>query len=114
MGPSSVISIAKAGNRTIIVPQESLTYDNCEHLEATFKECISQQRIHIILDCRAVHLMDSEALELLVGMHDETRKLGGTLKIVGLNEVCRDTLIATRLIYLDIHEDIHEAIRSGA
>ncbi len=113
MEPSSVISIAKAGNRTILVPQDSLTYNNCEQLEATFNECISQQRINIILDCRAVHLMDSEALELLVRMHDEMRNLGGTLKIIGLNEVCRDTLIATRLIYLDIYEDIHEAIRSG-
>ena len=113
MKPSPEISVAKAGSRTILAPQDSLTYENCGELEVAMNECISQQQINIILDCKAVQFMDSEALELLVRMHEELRKLGGTLRITDLNDVCGDIFHATRLIYLNVYDDIHEAIRSG-
>lgn len=109
---SSTISIAKVGSRTVLAPKESLTYENREDLETTFEECINQQKSDIILDCKAVTYMDSEALELLVHMHEELRNRGSRLKIIGLNDVCRDIFVATRLIHLQVFEDIHEAIRS--
>ena len=112
MKSSSPISIARIGSRPVLAPNKSLTYENLEELEATFEECIKQQRDDIILDCKAVNYMDSEALELLVRMHEELRNRGCVLKIIGLNDVCRDIFVATRLIHLDVYEDIHEAIRS--
>ena len=112
MGPSSLISIAKVGTRTVLAPKESLTYENCEDLETTFQDCISQEKTDIILDCKAIPVMDSEALELLVRMHEELRNRGNTLRIIGLNDVCRDIFLATRLIHLHVYEDIHEAIKS--
>ena len=113
MQPSPEISVAKAGSRTILAPQDSLTYESCKELEVAMNECISQQQTNIILDCKAVQFMDSEALELLVRMHEELRKLGGTLRITDLNEVCSDIFQATRLIHLNVYADIHEAIKSG-
>ena len=112
MKPSPAISIAKVGTRTVLAPKESLTYKTCEELQTTFDECINQQRADIVLDCKAVTFMDSEALELLVRMHEELRNRGSLLKIMGLNDVCRDIFVATRLIHLHVYEDIHEAIRS--
>jgi anti-sigma B factor antagonist len=112
MNSSSAISIVKVGSRTVLAPKKSLTYENREELQATFDECINQQRSDIILDCKAIGYMDSEALELLVHMHEELRNQGNRLKIISLNEVCRDIFFATRLIYLHVYEDMHEAIRS--
>ena len=96
----------------VLTPKRSITYENREELQATFDECVNQQRSDIILDCKAVGYMDSEALELLVYMHEALRSQGNRLKIIGLNDVCRDIFVATRLIYLHVYEDIHEAIRS--
>ena len=112
MKPSPAISIAKVGTRTVLAPKESLTYETCEELQTTFDECINQQRADIVLDCKAVTFMDSEALELLVRMHEELRNRGSLLKIIGLNDVCHDIFVATRLIHLHVYEDINEAIRS--
>jgi anti-anti-sigma factor len=112
MTPSSAISIAKVGTRTVLAPKKSLTFETCEELEATFEECLNDQRTDIVLDCKDVTFMDSEALELLVRMHEELRNRGSELKIITLNDVCRDIFVATRLIHLHVYEDIHEAIRS--
>lgn len=112
MKSSSAISIAKVGSRTVLTPKRSITYENREEIQATIEECIQQQRSDIILDCKAVGYMDSEALELLVRMHEELRDQGYRLKIIGLNEVCRDIFVATRLIHLHVYQDIHEAIKS--
>jgi len=112
MTPSSAVSVAKVGTRTVLAPKESLTYETCEELEATFEECLNDRKADIILDCKAVTFMDSEALELLVRMHEELRTRGSVLKIITLNDVCRDIFVATRLIHLHVYEDIHEAIRS--
>ena len=91
-----------------------MTFQNRAELEAVFNECINQRRTEIILDCKAVPLLDSEALELLVQMHEELRSRSSFLKIVGINEVCRDILIATRLINVfHVYGDIHDAIRRG-
>lgn len=109
---SSAISVAKVGTRTVLAPKESLTYETCEELETTFDECLDDQRADIILDCKDVPFMDSEALELLVRMHEKLRNRGNVLKIITLNDVCRDIFVATRLIHLHVYEDIHEAIRS--
>jgi anti-anti-sigma factor len=112
MTPSSTVSVAKVGTRTVLAPKESLTYETCAELETSFDECLNDQRADIILDCKDVTFMDSEALELLVRMHDELRNRGSVLKIITLNDVCRDIFVATRLIHLHVYEDIHEAIRS--
>ena len=112
MKSSSAISIARVGSRTVLTPKSSITYENREEIQATFDECIKQQRSDIILDCKAVGYMDSEALELLVHMHEELRDQGNRLKIIGLNDVCRDIFVATRLIHLHVYQDIHEAIKS--
>ena len=106
------IGTARVSSRTILAPKESLTYQNCEELETMFNDSLSRYKTEIILDCKAVSFMDSEALELLLRFHEELRNRGGRLKIIGLNAVCRDILNATRIInVLNVYEDIHQAVK---
>ncbi len=111
MTPSK-IGTARVSSRTIFAPKESLTYENCEELEAMFNDSLDQHKTEIILDFKAVSFLDSEALELLVRIHEELRNRGGVLKIIGIDAVCRDILNATRLINVfQVYEDIHKAIK---
>ena len=113
MKPSK-IGKGEAGAMKILSPKESLTYENCEELEAAFNECINQYKNKIILDCQGISFIDSEGLELLVRIDEKLRKGGGILKIVALNAVCRDIFIATRLINIfHVYKDIYEAIRDA-
>ena len=79
-----------------------------------FNECISQNKTELILDCKAVSFMGSEALEFFLRMHGVLKDRGREcLKFINVNPICRDIFISTRLInILYVHEDIHEAIRS--
>ncbi|MBW2646184.1 MAG: STAS domain-containing protein [Deltaproteobacteria bacterium] len=112
MKPSK-IGLATVGSTMVLSPTESLTHKNCEEFEAMFNECIEKHGAEIILDCKAVPFLDSEALELLVRMNDEARGRGGALKIIGINSVCREIFLATRLINVfHLYKDVHDAIKS--
>jgi anti-anti-sigma factor len=114
MSGNAKIDISKVGPRTVLMPREALTCQNCEDLETAFSSCLTHQRIEIALDLNETPYLDSEALELLVRMHEELRKRGSSLKIVRANELCRDILIATRLMsVLSVYENLSEAIKSG-
>ncbi len=107
------IGIKKVGASSVVAPGESLTYQNCKELEDLIKGLISQNQTRIILDCKTVPFMDSKVLELLLQLHNTLKNRGGALKITGLNAVCRDILLTTRLInILFVYEDIAEALRS--
>lgn len=111
---TSKIGLAKLGSRTVLTPKGPITNQNIEALEAMLNDCISQNKNEIILDCKAISFMDSKALEFFLRMQGSLKGRGGMLKFINVNSICRDIFICTRLInILHIHEDIHEAIRSG-
>jgi anti-anti-sigma factor len=100
------------GGRKILNPKTSITFKNREEIEAMIQDSIEGNKAEIILDCKSVPFMDSEALELIFRIHEELKARGGILKLVGLNAVCRDILLATRLINeFHVYNDIHEAIK---
>ncbi|MBW1742580.1 MAG: STAS domain-containing protein [Deltaproteobacteria bacterium] len=102
------------GSRAILTSKESLTHQNCKELEAMFNEAIDQHKTEIILDCKAMSYMDSAGLELLAQVEENLRERGGIMKIIALNDVCKDILVATRLMNVfHVYKDIHEAIRSS-
>lgn len=114
MSGSSKISISKVGPRTVLSPKEPLTQQNCADLEASFRSCLTHPKVEILLDLESVPLLDSAALELLLSMHEEMLTRAGVLKIVNLNPLCREILIATRLFNVfSVFENVSEAIRSG-
>jgi anti-anti-sigma factor len=69
----------------------------------------------MVLDFKAVSFIDSQGLELLLAIHDVVVGSGGVVKIVGLNAVCRDILVATRMINLfQVYGELPEALRGDA
>jgi anti-anti-sigma factor len=75
---------------------------------------MEKNQTRILLDCKTTDFIDSKALELLIQLHEDLEKRGGILKITSLNPVCRDILLATRLINtLNVYDDIAEALRSN-
>lgn len=112
---SSKIHTAIVGISTVVTIKESLTHQTCEELGKTFSHIINKSRNRIVLDFKSVSFLDSHGLELLLTMHDSLVSSGGSLKIFGLNGVCRDILIATRLINtLNVCGDLQEALRGEA
>lgn len=111
MNPAK-INPGSVGGKTVLSLKDSLTHESCEQLESTIEECIEQGKTEIMLDCKALEFLDSAALELLVRVHEELKKRGGSLKLVSLNGVCRDILTATRLTNMfHLHAHIHEAMK---
>ena len=110
--PSSLVRISKVGVRTILAPSAPLSIKNIEELTAVFNDVIQRPKSEIIIDCKSAKFMDSAVLELLVHVHKDLKNNGGELKIIGLNEICRDILYATRLINVfNVFPDINAAIR---
>ena len=111
---SSKIAIARVGSRNVLTPKGSITYQNLDTLKIMFKECLNGNKNEIILDCASVSFMDSETLEFLVGIHEDLKKQGGSLKLINVTDICQDIFIATRLInFFNIYQDIHQVLRSG-
>jgi anti-sigma B factor antagonist len=111
---SSLVGTTKVGASTVLSPKDSLIDKNCEALEAVFNGLLGQQKTDMIVDCKAVSFLDSNALELLLRMNDELKNRGGELRLIGLNPVCRDILFATRLVnVLHVYDDIHKAVVSS-
>jgi len=111
-GPTKISSV-KSGGRAVLNPGKSIVYESCQEIKDRIDVLIQQHKTEIILDFKGVAFLDSAALELLLETHDELRRQGGSLKIAGLNPICRDILVATRMInVLHVYKDIHTAVTS--
>jgi len=107
------IACSKIGKATILVASVSLTHESCQDLEVEFENAMSETGL-IVLDLRSVAFIDSEGLELLVRIHDCVNDKGGSLRLVHVNEVCTDILVATRLLNVfDVYRDVQTAIAEG-
>lgn len=109
---SSKLSSPKIKGRKVLNINKSLTYVNCEEVEATFKDYLEQHQKEIIIDFTKISFLDSEGLELLLQMRNELKIQGGVLKLVHINELCLDILKATQLINaFRIYDDMNKAIK---
>ena len=111
---SSKLGPGKINGRKVLKISNSLTYQNCEEVEATFKDSLDQQKNEIIIDFSKISFIDSAGLELLLDMHNELKQLNGALKLVHLDALCLDILKATQLINVfRIYEDMNKAIKDS-
>ncbi len=104
-------TVTKMGAHTVIALQDSITYLNCAELLTQLQEVIGSNQSVVILDFKATGFLDSMALEMLLRLQDAVTERGGQLKIAGLNAVCRDILLSTRLInQFHIYADVQGAL----
>lgn len=119
MGKATSLASSRSGpeninRRKVLKISKSLTYQNCEEVEATFKDYLDHQENEIIIDFSKISFIDSAGLELLLDMQNELKQRGGALKFVHLNELCLDILKATQLIHVfQIYEDMNKAIKDN-
>jgi anti-anti-sigma factor len=109
----SKINTTKVGNHRVLSPKGYVTWENCDAIEVKVRDLIDQNKPWIIVDFKSVSFMDSRALEVLLRINAALKQQGSMLKIIGLNSVCQDILVTTRLIHVfHVYGDIHQAIRS--
>ena len=111
---SFAVGRTSLGGATVLSPSGSLTYETCAELRSAFEEAAETPHAGVVVDCRQVKAMDSEALELLVEWHEKLSDGGADLKLSNLNDVCSDILVVTRLIHvLGVCADIKDAVQAG-
>ena len=107
------IGLAKIGGYHVLAPKSALVRERCDELDSFLNGLARRRPNSVILDFKAVPLMDSQALELLLRWHAELKNRGCLLKIAALNDVCRDILLATRLIgVFHVYPDLQTAVRN--
>lgn len=103
----------KVGTHMSLALMKAFTQEQCNLFDETIQSLCAQGETYLVLDCKKVLYMDSEALEHLLDAHEKVAAAGGKLKIVGLNSVCRDILTVTRLLAeFHVFGDLPEALRS--
>jgi anti-anti-sigma factor len=108
------INVTTSGGATLVTPSGSLTHQNCADLRKAFENAREDTCPVVILDCKAVSALDSEALELLLEWHHTFGEAGRTLRLVHLNEVCSDILVVTRLMHVfDVSRESRKAAPAG-
>lgn len=107
------IETSEVGGRTILIPSGALTHENCGTLRNAALRVDSDRKGDVVLNLERVALVDSEGLDTLVDVHNDLEHRGQALKLIGLNEVCKDILVVTRLLnVLHVYNDLHDAVQS--
>ncbi|MHB8093102.1 MAG: STAS domain-containing protein [Syntrophales bacterium] len=105
-------SIMQLGHYTVITLKEPLNHQNCKELETSVLDVIGKSRLAIILECKEVSYIDSAALEMLLRLQDAIKERGILMKLVGLDELCRDIMVVTRLInQFNVYSSVPEAMK---
>ena len=105
-------STMQLGHYTIITLSEPVNHQNCKELEASVLGAFEKSRLAIILECKEVGYLDSAALEMLLRLQEAIKARGNLMKLVGLNALCWDIMLVTRLInQFNVYSSIPEALK---
>ncbi|MBN2477599.1 MAG: STAS domain-containing protein [Pirellulales bacterium] len=72
-----------------------LNVDHVEELGELLHECLNHGQPYVVLDLEKVPLIDSAGLELLLDFKEESRQLGGALKLAAPSALCEEILAIT-------------------
>ncbi|NQU08502.1 MAG: STAS domain-containing protein [Candidatus Abyssubacteria bacterium] len=101
------------GSASVLALSGPLVTGEEDKLTGKIQACISDGIVHLVLDMKQVPFIDSAGLETLQELVPEFAKKGAELRIARLNDICRDILIATRMMgVLHIVEDVKSATES--
>jgi anti-anti-sigma factor len=103
----------KQGAIDVVFGNDPLNGDHVGRLRALLEKYIEEGQPHVVLDMQGVPLVDSSGLELLLDIHDEYKRLGGALKLAGVNHLCGEILKITGIgPQFEIYRDTGAAVGS--
>ena len=107
------IEQSQQGTVLVLTPGGALVDSDRTQLADLLKKHIERGNIKIILDMNAVPFIESEGLEMLLDVAEDTIAAGGGLRIVNPSDIVKDILSATRLnTRIEIHPQVADARRS--
>jgi anti-anti-sigma factor len=109
------VEVSRSEIGSVAILRLSGPFVDDERLKLTEKidACMGNGTSKIVIDMKQVPFIDSTGLETLHSLVPEFAKRGADFRVTGLNDVCRDILVATRMVsFLHISEDAETAVRS--
>ena len=107
------VTRSEIGTAAILSVSGPLVADEQSALIEKIDTCIADGITKLVIDMRQVPFIDSAGLETLQSLVPEFARKGADFRITGLNDVCRDIFIATRMMsFIHVTEDTDEAVRS--
>ena len=100
---------------TVLCITGNLTVDDSDRFQRDVTEMIENFSTNVIIDCKALGLIDSVGLESLLWLSDELNRNGNKLKFAEVPEVVQWVFELTRLDRVfSTHSSIEVAARSFA
>ena len=107
------IKQTQQNNVTILSIQGTIVSGDLGELRSLFEDCVNNGQVRIMLELSKVPFIDSEGLETILDFVFSISKRDGEVCLGGVNQVCRDIFLATRMErYVRVMEDSDSAIRS--
>lgn len=104
---------SEVGSAAILSLSGPLVADEESTLMKRINACIADGLTKIVIDMKHVPFVDSVGLETLQSLVPEFARKGADFRITGLNDVCRDIFVATRMMsFVHVAEDTDTAVRS--
>ncbi len=107
------VRISKLGVAHYLAPDGALTAENLPALQTRVEEARKAGASRVVLDLGRVAYFDSAGLEYLCDLAARLREEGGSLRLAGPNDLCRETLALTGIdARIPVHENLASAGRS--
>lgn len=104
---------SEIGTAAILSLSGPLVAEEQSVLTEKIDKCIADGITKLVIDMRQVPFIDSVGLETIQSLVPEFARKGADFRITGLNDVCRDIFVATRLMsFIHVTEDADTAVRS--
>lgn len=97
----------------IITLSEELVAKTLNEFKDQVTSVLDLGHCNIILDCKALKLLDSQGLEAMLWLIEEVQTAGGMVKIASLEKIPRKVFEITQFNRIfDIYDDVIAALKS--
>ncbi len=102
------------GNIAIIELRSSLVGDSdIDELRELVSDYIEQGNKHLVVNLHKVHYMNSSGIGALLAAHASYARVGGQVRLVGIQNNVQNLLVITKLIdVFDVHDNLEDAIEN--
>jgi anti-anti-sigma factor len=107
------VSTSQVSSVAVLSMSGPFVVDEEVRLIEKINACTRDGITRIVIDMKRVPFIDSAGLETLQSLVPEFARQGADFRITGLNDVCRDIFVATRMMsFLHVTDDTDTAVRS--